>query len=139
MHGCINFRHPSCVVPDHVHLCQFLYLLNKQLVFYSQSEDLLHGGSIMDLGIKPPESLSLTGNMGENLKRFKQKFENFIIAANIEDKDGQRQVAILLHVLGDEALDVYNAAPTLPEGTKVTTKHIFDILEKYCEPRKNTV
>ena len=44
--------------------------------------------------------------MGENLKKFKQKFEIFLIAANIEEKNEkkERKVTILLNVLGDEAL-----------------------------------
>ena len=58
---------------------------------------------------KPPEHLSLTGNMGENLKKFKQKFEIFLIAANIEEKKEKKKSDDTVKCVGRWSVDVYNA------------------------------
>lgn len=39
------------------------------------------------MDFKPPEALSLEGNVHENWKLFKQQFENFLIAKEASKKD----------------------------------------------------
>lgn len=49
------------------------------------------------------------------------------------------KVKILLHALGEEALEVYNSLSIEPEGENETMQDIVTALEKYCLPRKNVV
>ena len=47
--------------------------------------------------------------MGENLKKFKQKFEIFLIAANIEEKNEKKKSDDTVKCVGRWNVDVYNA------------------------------
>ncbi|XP_070388778.1 uncharacterized protein [Dermacentor albipictus] len=63
----------------------------------------------MDL-LKAPQPLRLTGNVTENWKRFKQKFELFLQATVAKDqpRTESSKAALLLSMAGDDALDVFN-------------------------------
>ena len=63
---------------------------------------------------KLPSPLVMTGDLGENWRRWKQRFQIYMTASGAEGKDEKIKVAILLHALGEEAVDVYNTL-SLPE------------------------
>ena len=42
-------------------------------------------------------------------------------------------------MIGDEALDVYNAFTWDSEEDKVKMDKVLEIFEDFCEPRKNTI
>ena len=70
---------------------------------------------------KPPEYLVLEGNLAENWRRWRQRFELYGKCIDLESKTKQTQVAILLHTLGPDCLDIYNTftyreAVTLADG-----------------------
>jgi len=44
----------------------------------------------------------------ENWRYFKQKWLNYAVITNLANQSRQYQVALLLHVLGDQALKIYN-------------------------------
>ena len=86
--------------------------------------------------LEPPKSLILTGNLAENW-RFKQQFEIYQIASGLDKKDGKVQATALLHVVGIEALEVYNTFQWNTEGDNVKVDKIMEKFERYCNPRKN--
>ena len=55
-----------------------------------------------------PKPLRLDGNLAENWRRWKQRFELYIIATEANKKSEKIQSSILLHTIGEDALDVYN-------------------------------
>lgn len=55
-----------------------------------------------------PSQLKLEGNLNENWKRFKQSFEIYLLASALEKSEDERKIAILLNLIGEEALEVYN-------------------------------
>ena len=59
-------------------------------------------------GMKPPEALSLHGNVSDNWRRWKQRFELYLTASGLDKKDSKVQRCTLLHVIGEEALEVFN-------------------------------
>jgi len=59
-------------------------------------------------GIRPPAALCLEANVAENWRSFKQKWRNYTIITNLERQTTNYQVALLLHVMGDQALKAYN-------------------------------
>lgn len=63
----------------------------------------------MDL-LKPPEPLRLSGNLSENWKRFKQRFELFLqaTAAEKSPRFDSSKVVLLLSFAGEEVLDIFN-------------------------------
>ena len=54
--------------------------------------------------LNPPDHLQLSsGNVSQNRKRFKQKWNNYELAIGIARKEDPIQVAAFLTVIGDEA------------------------------------
>ncbi|XP_035521957.1 biotin--protein ligase-like [Morone saxatilis] len=63
---------------------------------------------------KLPSPLVLTGNLGENWRRWEQRFQIYMTVSGAESKDEMIKVAILLHALGEEALEVVRYEPVVP-------------------------
>ena len=60
--------------------------------------------------LKPPQSLKLDGgSLSENWRKFEQKFRLYLTVSKIEEEVERIQVSTLLHVVGGDALEVYNA------------------------------
>ena len=87
--------------------------------------------------LSPPEALNLDGNIAENWRRWKQRFEIFSLASGLSEKDAGIQAAAFLHVAGPEALEIYNTFswPTADDKNKVDK--IMEKFDQYCNPRKN--
>lgn len=57
---------------------------------------------------QPPQRLSLQGNVAENWRIFRQRFELFLTAKEAHKKHDEVKIAMLLTTMGPEALDRYN-------------------------------
>lgn len=57
----------------------------------------------------PPPPLCLTGNVAENWRKWEQRFNLYLAASALVDKSESRQFAVLLHCIGEEALDISNS------------------------------
>jgi len=69
--------------------------------------------------------LKLEGNLSENWKRFKQSF------------DDDRKISILLKLIGEDALEVYN---TFENKSKPRTyEDEIKLYETYCNPKKKNL
>lgn len=55
-----------------------------------------------------PSSLSLNGNLANYFKKFKFSIEIYMKAAWHDENDTSTKTAILLNVLGEEALHLFN-------------------------------
>ena len=86
---------------------------------------------------KPPEPLSLDWNLSENWRRWKQCFKLYLEASSISGKEEKTKAATLLHVVGVEALEVYNTFTWDNVGDEIKVKPIMAKFEAYCNPRKN--
>ena len=88
--------------------------------------------------LKPPGMLSMEGNISENWRRWRQRFELFLVASGAAEKQGGTKVAILLHTVGEEDLEAYNTFKwETGEEKKVDT--VLSKFQKYFEPQKNPV
>lgn len=86
-----------------------------------------------------PEPISFDGNVSEKWKRFRQKFELYLVACSQGKKiKDEVKIAQLLNLLGDEGLDVYNTF-TFNEHEKENFDCLLDKFETYCSPKKNVV
>lgn len=86
--------------------------------------------------MRPPTVLSLEGNVKENWNRWRQRFENYLIATDLKSKAEERQVAILLHVIGDEAVKAFESFDlTVDEKKKIAV--VYKAFENYCAPKTN--
>ena len=102
----------------------------------------------MDTLLPPPPPLQLTGNVSENWRKFRQKFEIYLQATGTVEKDDKRKTSVLLHVIGEEAVEVYNTftwdvmrgdPPALVQDQNMKLNIVLQKFEDYCLPRKNLV
>ncbi|XP_077517721.1 uncharacterized protein LOC144128270 [Amblyomma americanum] len=90
--------------------------------------------------LPPPEPLRFGANVADNWTRFKQRVELYFIATESTEPGRQRsnaqKAAILLHLAGQEAIDVYNTFDLTAEDKKDYDK-LVQAFEAYCLPQSN--
>ena len=86
--------------------------------------------------LTPPEALSLDGNIANNWRRWKQRYEIFTLASGLSGKEPKIQAATFLHVAGTEALEVYNTFTWETDDDKSKVDKITEKFDEYCNPRK---
>ena len=84
---------------------------------------------------KPPSTLSLEGNVAENWRKWKQRFQPYMDASGSIKKPEKQRVAIFLHLVGEEALEIYNTFSLSTAEQKLDV--LFQKFEDYCNPRRN--
>lgn len=64
-----------------------------------------------------------------------------MVATGACDKEENVKIAILLHTIGEEALEVYNtlAVTTTGEDNAMTMDDVITAFKEYCSPQKNVV
>ncbi|KAL7883911.1 hypothetical protein SRHO_G00015690 [Serrasalmus rhombeus] len=90
--------------------------------------------AVMDK-LSPPSPMQFSGNLADNWKRFKQRFEIYLAASGAGQGDEKLQAQIFLHVIGEDALDIYNSFQTAPADLKLST--LLKKFEEYFVPTKN--
>ena len=88
-------------------------------------------------GLRPPDALRLDGNIAENWKRWRQKFELYMMATDIESKADKVQSSTLLHVIGDEALEIYNTFVFEDDEDKTKLKTLLEKFDAHFTPQKS--
>ncbi|XP_044757726.1 uncharacterized protein LOC123315889 [Coccinella septempunctata] len=88
-------------------------------------------------GLRLPPVMDFSGNMARNWSLWKQKFQMYMLAADKDEASEQVKVAILLNLIGDEGVEIYNTFKLQIE--KTTLKGVMDNFEKHCQPKKNVV
>ena len=81
-------------------------------------------------------ALSLNGNVAENWRKWKQRWDLYAVASGAEKKPEATQCAILLHTIGQDALDVYNTF-TFTEEEENKIKPLIKKFEDHCAWKKN--
>lgn len=86
---------------------------------------------------KPPTEMSFEGNLASNWQFFKQKFEIYLKAAKLENEDDSYKAALLLNMVGDRVIQIYNNLVFEEPEDKSSYTKIFDKLNEYFIPTKN--
>ncbi|KAJ8685555.1 hypothetical protein QAD02_021348 [Eretmocerus hayati] len=86
--------------------------------------------------LQPPPPLVIDGNLEENWKKWKQKFELFIVATGLESKEDGRKIAVLLNIIGEDALDMYNTFSLTIDQEK-SLEDVINAFEEYCTSKAN--
>ncbi len=89
--------------------------------------------------MNPPGPLILQGNVAETWRRWKQRFELYLIASGNETKGEDIKSAILLHAVGEEALKIYNTFTWDAVGDDRKTQKILEKFTSYCKPKRNII
>ena len=90
--------------------------------------------------LHPPSPLQFSGNVAENWKKFKKRFEIYLNATRGADKDNQTKTLLLLHIMGEEAQEVYDTFKFDTEdgqSTAMVFDKVINMFDKYCTPKKN--
>ncbi|XP_031334069.1 uncharacterized protein K02A2.6-like [Photinus pyralis] len=94
----------------------------------------------MDGLFKPPDPLVLDGNISENWRKFEQRFDLFLVAADLDKKAEGKKVAVFLNVIGEDALELYNTFTFTEEEKKEKTLTLIkQKFTEYCSPKKNVI
>lgn len=88
--------------------------------------------------VKPPTEMSWIGNIGENWKFFKQKFEIYLIASRCSSSDESEYcTALLLNAIGDRALKIYNNFTFEQSENQRDFKVVLKKFDSYFLPEVN--
>ena len=90
-------------------------------------------------GIRLPAPVCLESNAAENWRYFKQKWNNYAIITNFANQTRQYQVALLLHVLGDQDLKVYNGFTFTSTDDNRTVDEILVKFDQFAIGELNAV
>ncbi|XP_036345642.1 uncharacterized protein LOC118754876, partial [Rhagoletis pomonella] len=90
----------------------------------------------METSMKTPPPLTFDGNTKEKWKKWKQKFDLYMKATELDKKEEDRKVAVFLHVIGDEALEKYNTFG-LSEADDKKLNAVIKAFEDFCSPKAN--
>ena len=82
----------------------------------------------------PPSPMQFSGNLADNWKRFKQRFEIYLAASGAGQGDEKLQAQIFLHVIGEDALDIYNSFQIAAADLKLPA--LLKKFEEYFVPTK---
>lgn len=90
----------------------------------------------LPLAIRLPDPFNSNAtNLDLEWKRFRQEFEIYLMAAALDVKS-KRSVALLLNIMGREALQIYNSFS--PTGTE-KLESILQKFEEHFTPKKNVI
>ncbi|GBM76307.1 hypothetical protein AVEN_166164-1 [Araneus ventricosus] len=84
--------------------------------------------------LAPPPPLKLNFNHVESWKLWKQRFKFYMHATSLNDKPESQKVAILLHVIGVECLEIYK---TFNAISSASMNDILAKFEAYFVPQRN--
>lgn len=88
--------------------------------------------------IRRPDPLKIDGNLAENWRRFRRSFDIYLSAAELIDKSNVTKVNVLLNVIGDEAVEVFDTLQ-LNDLQRINYNAVITAFDTFCAPRKNTV
>ncbi|XP_023229307.1 uncharacterized protein LOC111629653 [Centruroides sculpturatus] len=86
--------------------------------------------------LPPPKPMLVEGDLGANWKKFKKSYLLYSTATELTTKNNETQAAILLHCLGEEALEIFETLELSEEEAKQPNV-ILEKLELYFIPKSN--
>ena len=104
--------------------------------FESATDSDISIDETMEGTMRIPPALNFEGNMKEKWTKWKQKFQHYLVASGLDSKSQERQVAVLLNVIGEEALEKYNTFGLSVEDNK-NLQAVLTAFENYCSPKAN--
>lgn len=85
-----------------------------------------------------PSPFNTNGNLANNWKIFKQQFEIYLLASEKMQKEKNIKAAILLNLIGEDGLQLFNNFNLSTADQKDVDK-ILDEFDKFCNPKQNIV
>ena len=89
--------------------------------------------------IPAPEGMQMSRDLAKNWEVFRAEFEDFVLAAGLNEKSEEVQAASLRWLLGNECRHIYTHNVILDEEQKKDPTAILDALGEYFKPAKNVI
>ena len=70
--------------------------------------------------------MQCTRNPADNWRKFKQRFDLYSVASGLKEKSEDLQASALLHMVGEDALEVYNSFEFTTVADKMKVKSICE-------------
>ena len=74
----------------------------------------------------------------ENWKKFKQKYEVYVVATSVKEKSKKVQAAVLKNLMGDEAVEKLESLEFAEDDDKDDPEVLIQKMDEYLRPLKNT-
>ena len=85
--------------------------------------------------MKALDNLCLSGDITENRKKWKQRWNLYALASGAAEKGESVQCAIS-HMIGEESLNIYNTF-TFPQDEVNKIQSLIEKFDQYFAPKKN--
>ena len=85
--------------------------------------------------ILPPQSdldLKTTGEIAENWKLWKEKYNNYFFISRLDWESTEYQLAMFKHVIGDDGLKVIKSSTYSEEENANDWRVVMGKMEKHC-------
>ncbi|KAK0133292.1 hypothetical protein N1851_031206 [Merluccius polli] len=89
--------------------------------------------------IPAPEGMQMSGDLAKNWEVFCADFEDFVLAAGINEKTEEVQAASLRRLMGNECRHIYMHNVPSDDAQKNDPAAILDALGEYFKPAKNVI
>ena len=86
--------------------------------------------------LKPLDALNVTGDVAENWRRWKQRWNLYSTASGASEKPESTQCAIFLHMIGEDALSVYDTFQ-IPTDEIDKVLPLIQRFDEHFAPQKN--
>jgi len=93
----------------------------------------------MSILCKPPEPLSVTGNVAQNWRDFEEQLQWFLEGTESTEKDDKAKIGIMLSYAGKKAWVIYKTLPWTANGDENKFQKVLEAFQNYCSPRKNII
>ena len=80
-------------------------------------------------GINPPGQLNVQTNISDNWKAYKQAWENYAIITNLNSQPEACKVALFLHCVGPDAVQIYNGLAFASNKDSKSSTTIFEMFD----------
>lgn len=83
-----------------------------------------------------PTKLRTEGNLAENWKQFRRQLDIFMIASEFSTKSHEIRIAVLLNIIGQDAIDLFDTFD-LTDEQKQSYDEVLKSFDTFCKPKKN--
>lgn len=90
----------------------------------------------MEALLSQPKPMIMVGDLSLNWKKFKKQFKLYLTAISSAEMAAERKAALLLHIIGEEALEVFETFE-LSEVDSKNPKIIINKFDDYFIPKTN--
>lgn len=86
-----------------------------------------------------PSKLSITGDIANNWKKWKQIWTSFEVVTRLKDQSNEYRTATFITCIGPEGLEIYNGLPFANDADKGDIDKVIELMDAYCVGETNVI